>query len=258
MRAWSHRAGIRRGAAVAVTGVTAVVAAAAVATPALAATAPPRFKVLGGDVYQETNWTSHSAADNGCYTGTFADTGSTKVFMTAKKGTVVKAVPGEDPTLGMVLTGLRFSGPIHQDGDFTDDWTPDMTPPPAWCGQATGPSYTPPSTTDCGARGIRAADSNLEVTVPVGRSPRLASALVGSFYIDDPYDACPSDDPVYATEPLFARATQPAAVFRHRTITLTANKTVRSPGELYYRGYDDHTGDRTVTIHWELKLRRVG
>jgi hypothetical protein len=241
--------------AVAVAGAAVAVAGTAVvATPALGAT---RFKVLGGDVYQETTWSSHSGTDNGCYTGTFSDTGSTKIFMTAKRGATVKAVRGDDPTLGMVLAGLRFSGVMHQDGVFTDDWTPDHSPPPAWCGQATGSLYDPPSTADCGARDIRATESNLAVTVPLGRSPKLPAALVGSFYTHDPYDACPSDDPVYATEPLFVRASQSAAVFRRPTITLSADKTVRSPGDLYYRGANDHDGDRTVTIHWELKLKRL-
>jgi hypothetical protein len=189
-------AAIRRGAAVAGAAVAMVAGAAAVATPALAAKAAARFKVLGGDVYQETNWTSHSAADDGCYTGTFADTGSTKIFMTARKGTVVKAGRSDDPSLGMVLDGLKFSGVMHQDGNFTDDWTPDQSPPAPWCGPPTGPGYNPPSTADCGTRDISARDSNLQVTMPVGRSPRLPSALVGTFYVNDPYNACPSDDPL--------------------------------------------------------------
>jgi hypothetical protein len=250
-------AAIRRGAAVAGAAVAMVAGAAAVATPALAAKAAARFKVLGGDVYQETNWTSHSAADDGCYTGTFADTGSTKIFMTARKGTVVKAGRSDDPSLGMVLDGLKFSGVMHQDGNFTDDWTPDQSPPAPWCGPPTGPGYNPPSTADCGTQDISARDSNLQVTVPVGRSPRLPSALVGTFYVNDPYNACPSDDPLYATEPLFARASQSATVFGKRIVTLRAEKASRSSGNLYYRGYNDHDGDRTVTIHWELKLRRL-
>jgi hypothetical protein len=46
-------------------------------------------------------------------------------------------------------------------------------------------------------------------------------------------------------------------VFGKRIVTLRAEKASRSSGNLYYRGYNDHDGDRTVTIHWELKLRRL-
>jgi hypothetical protein len=256
-RLWtrSRGAGVRRGAAVAVVGVATVAGAAAVAAPALATA---RFKVLGGDVYQETSWTSHSASDNGCYAGTFADSGSTKVFMTARRGAVVRATRSDDPTFGMVLTGLKFRGVMHQDGDFKDDWTPDQSPPPSWCGPATGALYAPPSTADCGPRDIGAAESDLQVTVPLGRSPRLPPALVGTFYGKGPYDACPSDDPVYATQPIFVRAGESVAAFSRRTITLTANKSIRGSGLLYYRGLNARDGDRTATIHWELKLKRLG
>lgn len=240
-----------------------VAVGAAALSAALLASPPPalagqRFRILEGSVYQESSWTSNSGSDNGCYTGAFGDSGATKVFMTARRGTVARVVNSGNPVLGMVLTGLRFSGPIHQDGVFNDQWTLDDNASPGSCGQPTGPLYDAPSTADCGLRQIGAADSNLQLTVPLGPHRNLSPALVGTFYEQDPFSACPSDDPVYAAGPLFVRASQPAGVFRRATITIKGSRSViTGSGSLYHRGPDDQSGQVTTTIRWQLKLRRL-
>jgi hypothetical protein len=223
----------------------------------VAALAAVRFKVLADDVYQETTWTSNSSSDNGCYTGSFVDSGSTKVFMTPKRGAIVKAVPSGDPSLGMVLKGFKFSGIVHQEGNFTDNWTLDQNASPAQCGPPTGPGYEPVSTADCGTKDISASNSNLELTIPLGNSPRQPAALVGTFYAEDPFSNCPSDDPGYAATPLFVRAKQPPSVFRNRVIVLEGDLAKRGSGGMYYRGYNDQSGDALRKIHWRLKLKRI-
>lgn len=248
-----------RSGALAVTLVAASALGALLPMGAVARARAIRFKVLGASLYQEATWSSASGTDNGCYTGTFSDSGFTKVFMNAKRGTIVKAVPSGDPTLGLVLKGIRFSGEIYQHSRFTDDWTLDPSASLASCGQPTGPFYNPPSTAGCGVKDVTAANSAVALTIPLGRSPRQPAALVGTFYRRDPFGgSCPSDDPVDAVTPLFVRAKQRPSVFGHRTITLAGEKAVRSSGGMYYRGLEDQSGDAMVHLEWDVKLRRVG
>jgi hypothetical protein len=219
------------------------------AVPAGAATT--KYKVVSGGIKQVTQWESDSQSDNGCYTGTFTDTGTTTVNLKANRGAIVSFVRSGYPAQGpQMLKGLKFSGTVQQSGQFPNKWDADSGWEP-YCGPSTGPFYEEPSTAGCGTAKIAASKSNVTLVGPA--SP----ALMGSFYTTDPLDNCPSDDPVLATEPALAQTGQKAAIWKRRTIKLKASAQVSDTDGMYFRGNDAQVAHRHATIEWSLTLVRV-
>lgn len=202
------------------------------------------WKVAGGHLDQTVGWSTVSQHDDGCYTTTWRDSGTTDASFAAIKGQ--KLALQNRNGYGFVKSNgsVKYNAEVDQDSQYNVKPTRDH--PGDQCGP---PVQTPPDTSGCGTATHRFGVAFVVVGDQVEPwSPIDKPAWFGN--------ACPSDD-VLSTLPLGALGGSIGELKRKDEVTLSADATSDSPKWVKGPGFDQINNAQHTNITWSLRLKRV-
>lgn len=208
------------------------------------------WKVTDGYLDQDVQWQSVSRHDDGCYTSTWRDSGTSDMSYSAiddQKLTLQD--PGARSDFSLVKHGdVEFKGTDEQHSTYDVSNKRDRA-----VDQCGPPIQKPPDTSGCGTSKIDGIDITFLV---LGRHDRVTpfDAISDPFVFDY---KCPSDD-YYSTVAVDAKWRGSLSEFkRQNKVHLRGHDTDPSSDWVLGPGSDQLDGSQTATIHWGLTFKRV-
>jgi hypothetical protein len=203
------------------------------------------WKVAGGHLDQTVGWSTVSQSDDGCYTNTWRDHGTTDASFAAIKGQKLTLENRSGYSFIKGNAPVKYNAEVEQDSQY--NLKPTRDHPGDQCGP---PTQTPPDTTGCGT-----ATHKFGLLFIVGRDDAEPwSALDKPSWFGD---ACPSDDTL-STFPLNAPSSGSLGQFKRKDeVTLSGDATSDSPQWVKGPGFDQVNNAQHTNITWSLRFKRV-
>jgi hypothetical protein len=203
------------------------------------------WKVVGGHLDQTVGWTSVSQSDDGCYTTTWRDHGTTDASFAAVKGQKLTLQNRDGYSFVKGGGGVTYDAELDADSQYNVKPTRDH--PGDQCGP---PTAKPPETNGCGT-----ATHKFGVGLSViGDRVEPWGAIAKEAWFGY---ACPSDDALSSIA-LAAPSTGSIRQFKRKNaVELSGHETSDSPEYVEGPGFDQVNNSQHADIQWSLRFKRV-